>query len=1133
MSDSSPASGPAASSDPDPAASPDSGPGAGPSAGPVAANARVVRLRLIAVASGLLGMLCFLSLPFLPVTQTSASVQWPQNGSVESVTAPLMAHSPQRVTATLPCTLVAGLPEDGGVLLSTAPPGGEEAGDRALFVRASADTVDVVSRNRVIATAPREQVADGGCSALSIVAAPTFVEADFEGIDDPAASGLVEATDLRPMVTGIYTDLDVDTAVSAELDVVVDVDSRFTTEPSALKWAAMVLGLVSTAVALWALHGLDQTDGRRSLRFLPRNWFRIRPPDVAVIGTLGVWHIIGGNTSDDGYILSMARAAEPAGYMANYYRWYGVPESPFGSPYYDLLTLFSQVSTASPWMRLPALIAAILCWLVISREVLPRLGRAARTTPVVVWSAAAVFLAFWMAFNNGLRPEPIIALGALLTWVSVERAIATRRMLPFAVAVIIASFSLATGPTGLMAVAALIMGLRAVVRTVVVRGRVIGSYFALVAPVLAAGTMVLIAVFGVQSLAAVLEAIRVRGAIGPSLSWYEEFVRYYYLMIPTVDGSLSRRLPVLLVLLCLAMVVGTLLRRGKVPGAASGPVWRLVGVVVGTAFFMMFSPTKWTHHFGVYAGIGAAIAALGALAISESAVRTARNRTLFLGVILVVLALAFAGPNGWWYVSSYGIPWWDKAPSVSGIGAATVLLVLAILTFAFAGWQHLRRDYTGDQAPRTTAGRRRMRTVAAAPIAVVAGLLVVFNVASFAKGVQKQFPAYTVGAGNLSALAGDPCMLADRVLVEPDANAGMLAPLGAPLLPDGAVDPQAMAEAIEAGGNTGFSPNGVAPDLSADAVFADPGSANTTTEPGGGPSAATGQSAGTGGGRGAEGVNGSTVALPFGLDPATTPVLGSHHGGPQRQAELETGWYVLPENREAHPLLVISAAGRIGRFDADGIYEYGQSVTVEFGRNTETGVEMVGVPIVPFDIGPAPTWRNLRVSMQDVPADADVMRIRVDDEDLTPEQWAAITPPRAPELVTVQELVGSESPVLLDWAVSLQFPCQRPFSHYAGVAELPEYRILPDRPLAVSATGPWMDYETGGPLGWVKTAQRAQTIPSYLENDWNRDWGSIESYSPLGTNQPGLPEPAGITLEDHSRWGWWSPEGPILVTDPE
>ncbi|WP_404850848.1 arabinosyltransferase domain-containing protein [Dietzia kunjamensis] len=1120
-------------SDSSPAPSPETAPATGPVAGSVAADSRVKRLRLISIVSGLLGTLCFLSLPFLPVEQTTSTVQWPQNGSVDSVTAPLMAHSPQRFTASAPCTLVADLPEDGGILLATAPAGGEEAGDRALFVRASAETVDVISRNRVIVSAPRDRVEAGDCTRLSVVAAPTYVEAAFEGMDDPAATRRLDAEDLRPMVVGVYTDLPSDTAVPDGLGATVEVDSRFTTDPTALKWAAIVIGLLATAVALWALHALDQTDGRRARRFLPRGWFKIRPPDVVVIGTLGIWHFIGGNTSDDGYILTMARAADPAGYMANYYRWYGVPESPFGSPYYDLLTLFAQVSTASPWMRLPALVAAILCWLVISREVLPRLGRAARTTPVVLWSAAAVFLAFWMAFNNGLRPEPVIALGALLTWVSVERAIATRRMLPFAIAVIIASFSLATGPTGLMAVAALIMGLRAVVRTVVVRGRRIGSYLALIAPVLASGTMVLIVVFGVQNLAAVLEAIRVRGEIGPNLNWFEEFVRYYYLMIPTVDGSLARRLPVLLVLLCLALVIGTMLRRGKVPGAASGPVWRLVGVVVGTAFFMMFSPTKWTHHFGVYAGIGGAIAALGALAISASAVRTARNRTLFLGVILVVVALAFAGPNGWWYVSSYGIPWWDKAPSVRGIDAATVLLALAVLTFAYAGWQHLRRDYIGEHAPRTSAGRRRVRTFAAAPIAVVAGLLVVFSFASFAKGIHKQYPAYTIAAGNVSALAGNPCMLADRVLVEPDANAGMLDPLDATPLPDGSIDPRDRAAAIEAGENTAFTPDGVAPDLSADAVVADPGAANTTSEPGGGPSVSTGESAGTAGGRGAEGVNESTVALPFGLDPATTPVLGSFFVGPQREASLETGWYRLPENRESHPLLVISAAGRIGRYDADGLYEYGQEVVVEFGRSGDAGVDTVGEPVVPFDIGPAPTWRNLRVDMQDAPADADVMRVRVDDNDLTPEQWTAITPPRAPELVTVQEMVGSESPVLLDWAVSLQFPCQRPFEHYAGVAELPEFRILPDRPLAVSATSTWMSYEAGGPLGWIETAQRARTIPSYLRHDWNRDWGSIEAYTPLGTYQEDPPAPAEVTTGTETRWGWWQPEGPILVTDPE
>ena len=112
-------------------------------------------------------------------------------------------------------------------------------------------------------------------------------------------------------------------------------------------------------------------------------------------------------------------------------------------------------------MRLPALLAAILCWMVISREVVPRLGAAVRRNRVALWTGGLVFLAFWLPYNNGLRPEPIVALGALLTWCSVERAIATGRLLPAAIAMLIAAFSLAAGPTGLMCIAALIAGVRA------------------------------------------------------------------------------------------------------------------------------------------------------------------------------------------------------------------------------------------------------------------------------------------------------------------------------------------------------------------------------------------------------------------------------------------------------------------------------------------------------------------------------------------------------------------------------------------------------------------------------------------------------------------------------------------------
>ncbi|MDJ0113826.1 arabinosyltransferase domain-containing protein, partial [Rhodococcus erythropolis] len=109
---------------------------------------------------------------------------------------------------------------------------------------------------------------------------------------------------------------------------------------------------------------------------------------------------------------------------------------------------------------LPALLAGIITWLVISREVAPRLGAAIRGNRLALWTGALVFLAFWLPFNNGLRPEPIVALGVLLTWCSIERAVATRRLLPVAVAILIAGFTLTAGPSGLICFAALIAGIR-------------------------------------------------------------------------------------------------------------------------------------------------------------------------------------------------------------------------------------------------------------------------------------------------------------------------------------------------------------------------------------------------------------------------------------------------------------------------------------------------------------------------------------------------------------------------------------------------------------------------------------------------------------------------------------------------
>ncbi len=101
------------------------------------------------------------------------------------------------------------------------------------------------------------------------------------------------------------------------------VDTRYSSSPTPLKMAAMILGVALTGAALVALHILDTADGMRHRRFLPARWWSTGGLDTLVIAVLVWWHFVGANTSDDGYILTMARVSEHAGYMANYYRWFG------------------------------------------------------------------------------------------------------------------------------------------------------------------------------------------------------------------------------------------------------------------------------------------------------------------------------------------------------------------------------------------------------------------------------------------------------------------------------------------------------------------------------------------------------------------------------------------------------------------------------------------------------------------------------------------------------------------------------------------------------------------------------------------------------------------------------------------
>ncbi len=984
--------------------------------------------RWVATIAGLLGFVLAVATPLLPVTQTTATLNWPQQGQATSVTAPLITQAPVHLTASVPCDVIDGMPADGGLVLGTAPADGRDATLNAMLVNVTRSRVDVIVRNVVVASVNRDRIT--GCERIDITSSLDGTFADFVGLTksdgSPQRTGYADPN-LRPAIVGVFTDLT--GPAPPGLSFSADIDTRFTTHPTALKLLAIVLAIVCTVIALLALWRLDRLDGRRMRRLIPTRWRTLTAVDGVVIGGFAIWYVIGANSSDDGYILQMARVAEHAGYMSNYFRWFGSPEDPFGW-YYNLLALMTQVSTASIWMRLPDLICALVCWLLLSREVLPRLGPAVSGSRAALWAAGLVLLAAWMPFNNGLRPEGQIATGALITYVLIERAVTSGRLTPAALAITTAAFTLGIQPTGLIAVAALVAGGRPILRILMRRRRLVGLW-PLVLPLLAAGTIVLAVVFADQTLATVLEATRIRTAIGPSQEWWTENLRYYYLILPTTDGAIARRVAFLFTAMCLFSSLFIMLRRKRVPGVARGPAWRLMGVIFATIFFLMFTPTKWIHHFGLFAAVGGAMAALATVLVSPVVLRSARNRMTFLAAVLFILALCFASTNGWWYVSNFGAPYNNSVPQLGGVTASTVFFILFGIAALWAFWLHL--------ADRPQS--RVVDAVTAAPIPIAAGFMVLFMVASMAIGVVRQYPTYSNGWANIRSFTGG-CGLGDDVLVEPDSNDGFLQALpGGPdqsswgrLGPLGGTDP------------TGFSPNGLPDRIIAEAIRLNnpqPGTDYDWQRPVK---------------RSRPGVNGSTVPLPYGLDPARVPVAGTYSTGPQQESRLASAWYQLPPADDAHPLVVITAAGTISGTSVANAFTSGQTVELEYALPGPDGAPAPAGRVSPYDIGPTPSWRNLRYPRAQIPTDAVAVRVVAEDLSLGQGDWIAVTPPRVPEVRSVQEYIGSEQPVMLDWAVGPGVPvpathaaCQRghrspQVPHFAGLLrQTAEHRHLAGR----------------------------------------------------------------------------------------
>ncbi|WP_040585818.1 arabinosyltransferase domain-containing protein [Segniliparus rugosus] len=1062
---------------------------------------------VVALLAGVLAVLGAVAVPFLPVKERTAALTWPSR-VVGNTNAPLLSYFPESFDLRVPCRVVADKAAAPGdtTIFSTIPASSSLATTRGLVVRVvgpeGARSLQVVLRGETLVTADAAKFADPGCQAL--VVRSTRSETAVEAHGAPAVSVHRTGANLRPQIVGFYTDLSGarDDQALAGLRANAVVDSRFLTEPTPLKLGVLVATSVLLLISLIALALGD----RRGPSRRPIPWRLLltpRPADAVVASALAVWHVIGANTPDDNYLATMARASKDGGYIANYYRYFGAPDDPVGW-FYQIIKLMTETGVSSPWLRLPTLFVNLGTWIVLSRFVLPRLLRQTSKAAALIggWSAALVFLCFVLAYDNGLRPESWIALGVLGTWALVEHGITARRLLPIGLAGITASATLTCGPTGAMVYFTAILAARPLLRLFKEkaarlmpgsgRGHVVFAYAAILAPIAAAFCSVSLIGFWRISYGAFRAATAAKIVVGPRLHWYEEIARYQGLMGFSPDGAFSRRFPMLIMLLVLVVVAGILWRAAITARLGRharldlrvGPTRRIVGLTFVGLLCLMLTPTKPTHHFGAFAGLGAAVVAAGAAAVL--AIATARTRAVYAAALLFLIGLTYTAPNDWWYPAGYGAPFRTTAIRF-GVSLGTVFYYLGGLALAVAFFLHLFGN--GGRLGRVLLDRRFIAS------GILIGALLTLVVELGATSVQAATVSYSTGARSVSAVAGrGECGLADAVLVDTDPQKSILRPVS---------DSGSAADALLGEGARGFAittPHDQNTEsLLAQANLPDVGPTVDPLHP----------------------VPPADPAdlIGFGLDPKATPLVISATGQSAGAAgavpplaELTSRWYRLPEN----PALITLAA--VGYFPTSAVQLEFSPASGGDLHDDPSKNKAQGPSVAMIAADRAPGWRDLRLG--DIPKNAKAVRVKVRLDLPGPSQWIALTPPRVPKLATLQQVVGRTDPVFADWEDGLGFPCMRPFGYRNGVIELPKYHISPDR-VTDSAFRPWMDAFGGGPGGIVESVAHAVTMPTYLKGALGVDWGKAQRLIP---REQGLP--AEVTTETVTRSGLANP-GPL------
>ena len=320
-------------------------------------------LALVGLVAGVVGAVG-------PATGVTTTYSWPPSPVPDATPdkawfSPLLLirQRPEAISATFPCGLAPALPNAPAPATALATARHPRQADSLLVTRREQELVFAIGED-ILARVPVSE-----CPHQLDLGAGAWTLAGNSGTSSRGGD-----LDAMPIVTGLFSALDLHAEGSPSIRVTTAVHAMETTVVQKLAWVVAALAIAG-ALLLVARQGTRRRSRRPMGAGLRSLAARAHPADAVVGGVLLAWWVLSPSFYDDGWVLTRQRMFSASRGFSNYYDTLGA-NVPLGYWLEWVQHWLAQSSSTLLVLRIPVLLGLAGIWIICRWT-----SRASRTTP--------------------------------------------------------------------------------------------------------------------------------------------------------------------------------------------------------------------------------------------------------------------------------------------------------------------------------------------------------------------------------------------------------------------------------------------------------------------------------------------------------------------------------------------------------------------------------------------------------------------------------------------------------------------------------------------------------------------------------------------------------------------------------